>query len=569
MIRNLLIPAVCALLLAACGGGGGDDAAPAPIPDLAGQGLNVVVILTDDQRWDTLQAMPTVAARLVAEGVSFENAYITTPLCSPARASLLSGGHYPHDTRVLTNNMPNGSWRQFTETNTLAEQVQAAGYATGFVGKYMNDFTSIYAGGPAFVPPGWDYFLADAHTAAPTPSFYDTRYFEAGQHLPAPGYVKGRTFEYETEFATSKALTFIDSNADEPFFLLLSYHAPHLPVTDENQMPEDLTLFQDFLYRDRGWAEADTSDKSTQPRELELPGFVTNGALDEFTRGQLRLLQPADRGIARILQRLEDLRVLDNTVIIFLSDNGYMWGEHNLFRKTHAFEESVRTPLVVRAPGVRPGVRSQLIPANLDVPATVLEIAGAPLTGQGVSLVDQVTGRIAEPTESQVFIENYALPGGNPYIWNGVIRRNAQGTWKLVNYQNGEDEFYDLSGDPFELTNIAGTGAHPATRMEMQAALNDFKRIAILDRSVPSGSVGIPYSHALQWWGPTATPTFELSAGSLPAGMNITPAGVISGVPGSAGVFPITITAFSNRLSLIDDLPLSHAVELDLEIIAP
>ena len=335
---------VISLLLSSCGDGGNDLASPAESE--AGSRPNIVVIVTDDQRWNTFGEMPHTA-EIFSRGIAFSSSYITTPVCSPARASFISGGFYAHNNGQLGNIAPNGGWEAFDDRQSLPVLLQRAGYVTAFSGKYLNGFYSLFAGNEPLIPAGWDYFVGTDVVRKPVVSWMDSVFIrgtsDADRGRGTRGAVSGK---YITYAQRDYALDFLNHEIDRPFFLMVSFDAPHSPAL---LPPEDEFLYESYSYSERSFEEEDISDKPTMPRSVG----------DRYSRGfdiavlparQLASLQSVDRAVASIVARLEELEQLDNTVIFYFSDNGLLWGEHRLTGKTQPYEESVRTPMYALAP---------------------------------------------------------------------------------------------------------------------------------------------------------------------------------------------------------------------------
>jgi N-acetylglucosamine-6-sulfatase len=329
--------------------------------------LNVVIIKTDDQRWDTLWAMPIVQEELVRHGVTFANAFVSTPLCCPERASFLAGGFYAHNTGVLNNTPPNGGVTRFLDRDTLPVRLQRAGYRTALIGKYLNNYPSIQP----YIPPGWTKFLyaAGGHDWMN----YQITIGSSSPDAPSSGR-SARVSQYVTDFIRDEAIQFLREAGSSPFFLYLTPIAPHTPAIPA---PGDEGLFADYVYRGRGYK---AGDLSTTPYPQDAAATYDTAAQDEFHRLQLQSLQAVDRMVGAIVQELKTLGQFDNTLLVFMSDNGYLWGEHWLSSKLHPYEESIRVPLVVVMPGVHPRVDNHLVVANLDVPTTIFAVAGMPRT---------------------------------------------------------------------------------------------------------------------------------------------------------------------------------------------
>lgn len=483
---------------------------------------NFVVLLTDDQRWDTLWAMPIVQDKLVARGVTFTNAFITTPVCCPARASILAGGFYAHNTGVLTNGRPNGSVEKFNDTETLATLLQNAGYKTALVGKYLNGYNLI----APYIPPGWTMFTGlKRWQPGQNRNWFN---FDVAMGSSGVSATQGKNVvigQYITDFLTEQALAFLDQHGNTPFFLYLSTNAPHAPATPA---PGDEALFSDFLYRDRAYGEEDRSDK---------PAWVTNTspynteAEDDFHRNQLRSLQAVDRAVGAIVERIEAMGKFDETVFIFTSDNGLMWGEHGLRGKGKPYEESIRVPLVVVMPGVAPRMDAHSVAVNLDIGPTLFDLAGVEKRTDGLSLLPILQDPDAGWRED-FLIENYALGSNETFVWAGLRITREGEEWKYIEYATGEKELYDLVADPFEESSRHADTAYRDTITELAGRLEAIRGLAVTTFEAPMGVVGQAYTFQIRHWGGREPLTWEVIQGQLPVGLALKPSsGIISGVP--------------------------------------
>lgn len=352
-------------------------------PDLPGieqTAPNILVILTDDQDAmpDMLDAMPNLRALLVDQGMTFSDFLVPLPLCCPARATLLLG-QYSHNSQILQNTPPIGGFPLFydlgLEENTIATALDAAGYETGLIGKYLNLYPN--ADNPTHIPPGWDEWFVPI-----TSSAYGSFDYDVNDNGVIVSYGT-EPEDHISDVITAQAVSFITRTATtapaSPFFLQLSYYAPHGPAT---AAPRHLHMFPGAQApRTPSFNESDMSDKPSFMQELPLLPSSTIATMDAFRRRQLQSLQSVDEGIATLVQTLQDVGRLDNTYIFFLSDNGLHMGQHRfVIGKGAPFEEDIVVPLIVRGPGVPAGVVRSELAALIDIVPTLAEIGGATLT---------------------------------------------------------------------------------------------------------------------------------------------------------------------------------------------
>jgi arylsulfatase A-like enzyme len=408
---------------------------------------SILLIVTDDQRWDTLWAMPEVQGLLVAPGVTFTNAFTTSSLCCPSRASILTGA-YPHTTGVYRQRMPYGGFKSFDDSTTIATVLHDAGYRTGLFGKYIDAYQSDALSG--YVPPGWDRWVAFVHS----------QYVDYG--LTVDGAIRrygSAPEDYSTDVVAAEAEAFL-RGSEGPVFAVFAPAAPHAPATPS---PADAVGFEDLPpWRPPSFGEADRADKPAYVRALKGLGPVRTEGLEILRRDQYRSLQSVDRAIARLLDALEDTGRLDDALVIFTSDNGLLWGEHGWLKKEVPYDEAIRVPLVVRADAiVGEGGRDDAdLVANIDLAPTIAEAAGVRLPGaDGRSLLPLVEGR-SEPWRSALLIEH--MRGSNPIPTYCAVRTERH---LFVTYETGERELYDVGSDPFQLRNVAGTEPAIETRL--------------------------------------------------------------------------------------------------------
>lgn len=497
---------------------------------------NVVVILTDDQRWDSLGEMPWVHANLEPKAVNFTNAVMSTPLCCPARSSFLSGGFYASDTGVLNNAFPNGGASRFNDTNTLATKLQAKGYATGLVGKYLNEYAALYPR----TPPGWTSFV---NTDSPLPQDKGFSWFNyhvvRGSSTPTRAGVAAQREPskiFMTDKITQEAVNFIDETpSKKPLFLMIDHVAPHEPAASP---PEDASLYADYHYTGRAYAEADMSDKPPILR-AEAANFDEQATrVANLPAAMLRSLRSVDRGVRDVVDMLRRSGRLDHTLLVFMSDNGFMWGEHNFFSKAVPYEESLRVPLLVVKPGVRPHVNNDQVAADLDVPATIARLAGVDVGSRGRDLAPLLQNKKV-PWRSQLLIQDWAelSPALDITGWAGLRSDH----YKYVEYDSGDRELYDLVSDPLEVTNIAEQPAMADRVREMSAALRSQMGLTIGGPRQLDAKVGKPYRFMLQPKGGRPPYQWSVTRGALPPGITVGADGAVTGVPTEAGTWQFNV----------------------------
>ena len=414
---------------------------------------SILLIITDDQRWDTLWAMPEVQRSLVERGVTFSEAFTTSSLCCPSRASILTG-QYPHTTGVYRQGLPHGGFKSFDDATTIATALRAGGYRTGLFGKYLDSYQSDALAG--YVPPGWYRWIAFVHS----------QYF--GYTLTIDGTIErfGAAVEdYSTDLLAARAEEFIRST-DGPVFAVYAPPAPHAPATPS---PEDGGLFADLPpWRPPSFDEPDVSDKPAHMRAMTRFGPDRTEHLDTLRIDQYRTLQALDRAVGRLLGALEDTGRLEDALVIFTSDNGLLWGEHRWVKKEVPYEEAIRVPLVIRADriiGSAPGRTDPHLFANIVLAPTIAAAAGVPFPGaDGTSLLPLLGGR-PDGWRHALLIEH--MRGTNPIPTYCALRTSR---YLYAVYETGERELYDLAEDPYQLRNMST--AAPDLRVRLQGVLD-------------------------------------------------------------------------------------------------
>lgn len=425
---------------------------------------NLVLLITDDQRWDTLGVVQRELGerarfpwfrtpnmdRLAAEGVRFRNAFVTSPLCSPSRAVFLTG-RYNHLNGVANNRTPFP-----TNSVTFATLLRAAGYKTGYVGKWHMD-------GQRGPRPGFDYSAS---------------FIGQGKYFECPFEINGETRTmpgWTDDVSTDLALEFIRQNRERPFLLVLGFKSPHGPRGGRN-LPERLR----HLYegeKSRSVPNLETKAVYRREKGVSMESPATQNVFAEAATvpghlDYLRHIAGVDENLGRILRALDELKLAENTALIFTSDNGYYLGEHGLGDKRSLYEESIRIPMLVRYPRLAPkGKVLDELALNLDVAPTLLELAGVaiPPEMQGRSWVPLLSGKRVAWRSS--FLAQYFFEqgfGGTPTVV-GVRTANA----KLIKYPGHEEwtELFDLVNDPFETKNLAHDPAHKELLAKLQAEL--------------------------------------------------------------------------------------------------
>jgi arylsulfatase A-like enzyme len=449
-------------------------------PALARQ--NVVVVMTDDQTAASLSTMQHVSALLGGEGTRFENAIASFPLCCPARATHLTG-QYAHNHGVLHNNPPFGGFIQLDHSNTLPVWLERAGYRTMHVGRYLNGYEARHG-----IPAGWTDWYGSPHSGAF--NYVTWKAFENGVVKSYPE--AQHPGEHQTDFTTRRAVELIDRAApgERPFFLSLWYVAPHRggPRDPDDPRrpgtPSPAPRHRDAyagvrMPRKPNFNERNMYDKPqvVADRRRLSPEFAAG--VEENWRQEIETLMGVDEGVAQIVEALRRTGELDNTLIVYMSDNGYMHGEHRaLAEKVLPYEESIRIPLVMRGPGVPQGRVDRRLVGNLDVTATILDAADA-VPGRvldGRSLLDLLGDPGAE-WGRDILIEN-----GNGA--NAVPAYRGIRTYRFLYVEHrttGEYELYDLEKDPFQLQSVDGHAAYAKVQRDLASRLRELTSCVGLD----------------------------------------------------------------------------------------
>lgn len=431
----------------------GCDAAEAPVASKAyDERRNVIFILVDDQRYDAMGFLNPLLEtpnmdRMASEGVFFKNAFVTTALCSPSRATILTG-QYMHNHGIVDNNEASTEGLVF-----FPEYLQDAGYETAFVGKW-------HMGEASDAPQrGFDHWVSFEGQGDYYPGDNPNRESVLnvnGESVPQRGYI--------TDELTDYALDWLDGerDADKPYFLYLSHKAVHADFYPAEPYRDQ--------YADAG-IELPASAADTEENYAGKPMWVRNqrnswhgvdfpyhSDLDvrEYLRRYYQTLSSVDDSLGRILAFLEENGLAESTTILFMGDNGFLFGEHGLIDKRNAYEESMRVPLLAYSPGHFPaGAVVETLAANLDIAPTVLELAGIaerPEQLEGVSLLPAITAD-APGQGREEFLYEYYWEYDFPHTPTTFAIRTPE--YKLIQYHGVWDteELYDMVNDPNEMTN--------------------------------------------------------------------------------------------------------------------
>ncbi|TAL48920.1 hypothetical protein EPN83_02815 [Patescibacteria group bacterium] len=420
---------------------------------------NVVLIVSDDQRWDTVSYsyMPVLNSVLGPESVKFGNAFDTTPLCCPSRSSILTG-QYTHNHGVWENSGPIGGADKFNDSSTIATWLKQAGYRTGLYGKYMNGYNLLAPSTPL----GWDEW----HT------FLDAGYYN--YQLVENGVTNsygGASSDYSTTVLENKAVSFINSTPqNQSLFLYYAPFTPHSPATPALQ---DIGSFTGISpWRPLSFNEANVSDKPAWVRNRAKLTSTEIAKSDALRQSQLESLQSFDRSIGNIVNALQSAGRLNNTMIIFISDNGLLWGEHRFYNiKRCPYEECIRAILWVRLPG-QVGRTENALALNIDIAPTIAAYTGItpPPLINGVSLLNIINDPNALWRSD--FLVEYKHTSQVIPDFNAV--RDNQGHI-YIEYATGEKEFYNLNLDPYQLTNSINDTTYTSIISALKARLPALK----------------------------------------------------------------------------------------------
>jgi N-acetylglucosamine-6-sulfatase len=421
-------------------------APPGELPRAQGQVIDrpsILLIVTDDQRADTLSALPSVVERIGRRGIRFGKGFVPQALCCPSRASILTGD-YSHTTGVWGNGLA-GGYSVFDESSTVATWLDAAGYRTGLFGKYLNHWADE---DPTHVPPGWDEWFAFTENCC---SYYGFTASVNGTPVQFSDDV------YSTRESARRAAAFIRSAGTDPTFTVWAPDAPHAPATPEVRYED---AFSDLeVYRPPNYLEKDVSDKPAWVRSQPRWDLDQRAAVDALRRRMHETLLSVDDGTNLLIDALAGSGRLSNTLIVFTSDNGYLFGEHRFRNKPFPWRASHRVPFLVRYdPLIETPSTSQALVLSIDLAPTIADVTGVhapPMDGRSLApLLRQERSEV----RSKAVMES-SKAGPSPAYCGTRSRYSI-----FVRYATGEEEFYDYRRDRWELDNAI---ADPAVRQQV------------------------------------------------------------------------------------------------------
>jgi arylsulfatase A-like enzyme len=457
---------------------------------------NVIFILTDDMTYSELSAMPNVQSLIAAQGTSFNEAYISFPLCCPSRATMMSG-QYMHNHGVHGNFPPNGGWPKFRshESNDLPVWLQDDGYYNLHIGKYMNGYGTVSDTLP--VPQGWDEWYGKVSEDA---LYYNYQLIEKTGPLATPHitFYGDQPSDYQTDVFSDRAVDFVNDSgvARQPFWLNLWFNSPHGPF---DPAPRDAYRFAGTpLPNLPGFNEKDISDKPKWFRKQARKRISKKQGklIDNERRRQEEQLASVDQAVGELVQSLKNKGILDDTYLIFSSDNGFFRGEHRIVTgKYLPYDPASRVPLIIRGPGIPAGGVSNELVWNGDIAQTIQQIASG-------SQMDSLDGRSFLPyaqnpalrSTRAVLLEGDTGPGGTgaesaqsssararearvgvagkrgvdnleqePDAIESATNTDTAPAYRSIRtdryeytvYANGQTELYDMKRDPAQLNSLA------------------------------------------------------------------------------------------------------------------
>jgi len=431
----------------------------------SGKPRNIIFILTDDHRYDGmgfLKSQPFIKTPnmdlLAKEGAYLKNAFVTTSLCSPSRASILTG-LYAHKHKVVDNNNPVAKDLLF-----YSQYLQQAGYQTALVGKW-------HMGGEFDDPQrGFDYWVSfkGQGTYLPTPNGLNVN----GKKVPQKGYITDELTDYAIDFLAHR-------KKDKPFMLYLSHKGVHADFTPAER-DKGMAANYDFIPPKNMDANVHKGapmwliNQRNSWHGIEFP-YHSSLDIGEYYKRYAETLYSVDASIGKVMGYLKEQGLLESTLIVYMGDNGFQFGEHGLIDKRTAYEASMRVPMLAYCPElIKPGTVINEVVANIDIAPTLLEAAGlkAPDYMDGMSFLPLLEGKKADHWRTGLLYEYY---WERNYPQTPTMHALLGDRYKYIHY-NGiwdTDELYDLQTDPLEINNLIRSEEHQATIKQMNNELFD------------------------------------------------------------------------------------------------
>uniref|UniRef100_A0A8B9LRC0 N-acetylglucosamine-6-sulfatase n=1 Tax=Astyanax mexicanus TaxID=7994 RepID=A0A8B9LRC0_ASTMX len=443
---------------------------------------NILILYSIKVFQFSLFSTPPLILKVLCGKIIKTSFFVASPLCCPSRASILTG-KYPHNHHVINNtlegNCSSEAWQKTQEPETFPAILQKYGYyQTFFAGKYLNEYGNKQAGGVEHVPPGWDYWFALER---------NSKYYNYTLSVNGKAQRHGQNYseDYLTDVLANVSIDFLQYKSNyRPFFMMVSTPAPHSPWTAAPQYEGQFTKVK--APRDPNF-NVHGKDKHWLVRQAKTP--MANSSveyLDNAYRRRWRTLLSVDDLVEKVVKKLEVRGELENTYIIFTSDNGYHTGQFSMpLDKRQLYEFDIRVPLLVRGPDIKPNQTSSLLVANIDLGPTIVDMAGWDVNKTKMDGMSFLPIMVRNSTWRSDFLVEYEGEGHNvsdpacPILGPGVSEcfpdcvcedsyNNTYACVRTVSpaanlqYCEFDDnevfvEVYNLTADPFQLTNIAKT----------------------------------------------------------------------------------------------------------------
>ncbi|XP_075983801.1 N-acetylglucosamine-6-sulfatase-like [Anticarsia gemmatalis] len=437
---------------------------------------NIVLVLTDDQDeiLGGMTPMKNVRRFIGNEGVTFTNSYVSSPICCPSRASLLTG-LYVHNHKTVNNSLTGGcygdQWRNTLEKHTFATMLHDTGYETFYAGKYLNEYGAHSAGGPELVPPGW----SEWHGLVGNSVYYN--YTISNNGVPTHS-----TDQYLTDVIRDLAVSYIENQTESsPFLMVLAPPAPHQPFTPAPRHEGKFNNVSAVRHPNFNIAVEDKHWLLRMPPS-PLPASLLP-ELDRAYRSRWEALLAVDELVADVIDTLETRGFMENTYVIYTSDNGYHIGQFSqVYDKRQPYESDIKVPLLIKGPGIKPNTTYSSPVLNIDIGPTIVQLAGLTpekMDGRPISLEEDGSLERYMLVEYNGMGSTRTVDNTCPWKFDGddldecypaygcKCQDSRNNTFACVQHfaprihrkycefadQEKFVEFYDLISDPYELIN--------------------------------------------------------------------------------------------------------------------